>query len=131
MRFWNHWEFELILVICINVFFYVGTPSSRLMICINVHPLDCTALQMRSDWLKIRSRKQSMHFLIRKGRERSKVEFSQQDCTLFQQSLLTAAIKEATIYIMQPKLMRLDRGRPVIRSKSYSNRLIIYFFDPN
>ena len=27
--------------------------------------------------------------------------------------------------------MRLDRGRPEIRSKSYSNRLLIDFFDPN
>ena len=27
--------------------------------------------------------------------------------------------------------MRLDRGRPEIRSKSYSNRLSINFFDPN
>ena len=29
------------------------------------------------------------------------------------------------------KLMRLDRGRPKIRSKSYSNRLLIDFFNPN
>ena len=29
------------------------------------------------------------------------------------------------------KLMRLDWGRPEIRSKSYSNRLLIDFFDPN
>ena len=27
--------------------------------------------------------------------------------------------------------MRLDRGRPEIRSRSYSNRLLIDFFDPN
>ena len=27
--------------------------------------------------------------------------------------------------------MRLDRGRPEIRSKSYSNQLLIDFFDPN
>ena len=29
------------------------------------------------------------------------------------------------------KLMRLDLGRPEIRSKLYSNRLLIDFFDPN
>ena len=32
---------------------------------------------------------------------------------------------------MYCKLMRLDRGRPEIRSKSYSNRPLIDFFDPN
>ena len=29
------------------------------------------------------------------------------------------------------KLMRSNRGHAEIRSKSYSNRLLIYFFDPN
>ena len=29
------------------------------------------------------------------------------------------------------KLMRLDRGLPKIRSKSYSNRVLIDIFDPN
>ena len=32
---------------------------------------------------------------------------------------------------MRSKLMRLDRGRPEIRSKLYSNRLLIEFFNPN
>ena len=32
---------------------------------------------------------------------------------------------------MHGKLMRSNRGWPEIRSKSYSNRLLVDFFDPN
>ena len=35
------------------------------------------------------------------------------------------------IYEQHCKLMRLDRGLPKIRSKSYSNHVLIDIFDPN
>ena len=35
------------------------------------------------------------------------------------------------IHLPETKLMRFDRGWPEIRSKLYSNRLLIDIFDPN